>query len=80
MSAIKDMKDPAVVPGLLEALRDSDEHLRLAAANGLRDLAESGFRAVQHPGVAAALTEGLKDPDRDVRWTAQQALRLMTKG
>jgi len=63
-------KEPAAVPGLLDALRDDDIRIRIAACNALGEI-----------GAPNAVPELLyilnKDSDNDLRWAATGALGKM---
>lgn len=60
-------KDPAAVPGLLDALNDEDPRLRTAACKSLGDIA--------HPSAVPDLLRVLiKEGDNDIRWQATGAL------
>jgi len=60
-------KDPAAVPGLLDALSDEDGRIRMAACKALGDIG--------HPSAVPELLRILtKEPDNDIRWQATGAL------
>lgn len=63
-------KEPAAVPGLLDALDDEDIRVRIAACKALGDIAA--------PNAVPALLHILnKDNDNDLRWAATSALGKM---
>lgn len=63
-------KEPAAVPGLLDALDDEDIRVRIAACKALGDIAA--------PTAVPALLHILnKDHDNDLRWAATSALGKM---
>ncbi|MEZ4671973.1 MAG: HEAT repeat domain-containing protein [Anaerolineae bacterium] len=60
-------KDPAAVPGLLDALSDEDPRLRSAACKALGDIGDGA-------AVADLLRVMVKDTDSNIRWQATGAL------
>ena len=71
MSALGDLRDPAAVAPLIQALRDRSRSVRAAAASALgriRPLSESA---------TAALVAALRDPSPTVRRNAAAALGSM---
>jgi hypothetical protein len=64
--------DPALVPMLLELLRDQDAWVRRCAASMLGNHLE--FCPTSNPAVLQALVVGLQDEERDVRCESTRAL------
>jgi HEAT repeat protein len=60
--------DPAVVPALIEAVRDRDARVRAEAVSALLKIGPEASEA------AAVLTEALRDPDTRVRALAAKVL------
>jgi HEAT repeat protein len=75
---------PALIPRLIEALRDDDVRVRLAVVRVLGPLAESltqtdpteGGGGAKGP-LARALLDRLHDPDPRVRWVAAEILGVL---
>lgn len=65
-----DYKDPAAVPGLLDALGDEDPRIRSAACKALGDIGDGA-------AVAELLRVMVKDSDSNIRWQATGALGKM---
>ena len=65
-----DYKDPAAVPGLLDALGDEDPRIRSAACKALGDIGDGS-------AVAELLRVMVKDNDSNIRWQATGALGKM---
>lgn len=65
-----DYKDPAAVPGLLDALADEDARIRSAACKALGDIGDG-------VAVPELLRVMVKDNDSNIRWQATGALGKM---
>ncbi len=63
-------KEPASVPGLLDALRDENPQVRTAAVKALGEIGDPA-------AVPEVLSTMVKDPSGDVRWMASAALGKM---
>jgi len=66
-----EIKDPAAVPPLIEALRDEDSNVRRQAAETLGE--------IKDPAAVPPLIEALRDKDSDVRAAATRALGRIKK-